>query len=135
MLQDESTRDSNAVHKAINQLTSTGDDVHSNEFLRTIIVQIPRDQKLARDDYKITISTIDGVLSSNVVHVHISSDKQDDALHSGPYFLLGNTLHQAWRLYPDSLDAFVITVLPDATTNSTRFVPRTQIWMELLTKI
>ncbi len=29
----------------------------------------------------------------------------------GPYFLLGNQLHQAWRLYPDTLDSFVTTII------------------------
>lgn len=26
----------------------------------------------------------------------------------GPYFLRGNAIHQAWKLYPDTLDAFSI---------------------------
>lgn len=36
-----------------------------------------------------------------------------DKLPSGPYFLSGPNLHQAWRLYPDELDAFTFGLLPD----------------------
>ncbi|PSR82855.1 amidase signature domain-containing protein [Coniella lustricola] len=34
-------------------------------------------------------------------------------LVSGPYFLSGQNLHQAWRLYPDEHEAFVYGVLPE----------------------
>lgn len=33
-------------------------------------------------------------------------------LPSGPYFLQGPNLHQAWRLYSDDLEAFASGVLP-----------------------
>lgn len=36
-----------------------------------------------------------------------------EELPSGPYFLSGPNLHQAWRLYPDDLDAFTFGLLPD----------------------
>ncbi|PHH70361.1 hypothetical protein CDD82_7181 [Ophiocordyceps australis] len=46
-----------------------------------------------------------------------AAPKQDFAhLPSGPYFLHGPNLYQAWRLYPDNLDAFAFGLLPDATT-------------------
>lgn len=34
----------------------------------------------------------------------------------GPYFVVGNEIHQAWRLFPDQLGAFATTVVPDDTT-------------------
>jgi hypothetical protein len=34
-------------------------------------------------------------------------------LPSGPYFLSGSNLHQAWRLYPDDLDAFTVGMIPE----------------------
>ena len=34
-------------------------------------------------------------------------------LPSGPYFLHGPNLHQAWRLYGDNLDAFTFGVIPE----------------------
>jgi hypothetical protein len=33
-------------------------------------------------------------------------------LPAGPYFVHGNNIHQAWRLYPDVLDAFIYGVIP-----------------------
>lgn len=36
----------------------------------------------------------------------------DISLPEGPYFILGQRLHQAWRLYLDSLSAFATAVLP-----------------------
>lgn len=35
------------------------------------------------------------------------------ALPSGPYFLHGPNLHQAWRLYDDHLGAFTFGVIPE----------------------
>lgn len=34
-------------------------------------------------------------------------------LPSGPYFLYGPNLHQAWRLYDDELGAFTFGIVPD----------------------
>lgn len=31
----------------------------------------------------------------------------------GPYFVVGKSLHQAWRLYPDNFGAFSTAVIPD----------------------
>ncbi|CAN8105645.1 unnamed protein product [Discula destructiva] len=39
--------------------------------------------------------------------------EQERKLTSGPYFLSGPNLHQAWRLYPDDLDAFNFGLIPD----------------------
>ncbi len=33
-------------------------------------------------------------------------------LPEGPYFLSGNSVHQAWRLYADDLRAFVVATVP-----------------------
>ncbi|KAJ4396444.1 hypothetical protein N0V93_000663 [Gnomoniopsis smithogilvyi] len=37
----------------------------------------------------------------------------ENRLSSGPYFLSGPNLHQAWRLYPDELEAFTFGLIPD----------------------
>lgn len=37
-------------------------------------------------------------------------------------FVQGRQIHQGWRLYPDELDAFVITVIPNQFTSNTTFV-------------
>ena len=36
-----------------------------------------------------------------------------DNLPEGPYFLHGESLHQAWRLYSDDLESFTTGVMPD----------------------
>lgn len=39
-------------------------------------------------------------------------------LPSGPYFLHGPNLYQAWRLYDDVLDAFTFGVIPTSINGS-----------------
>lgn len=46
----------------------------------------------------------------NVLHLKEPSNIH---LSSGPDFILGSTLHQAWRLYDDYLDTFISTIVPD----------------------
>lgn len=42
-------------------------------------------------------------------------------LPSGPYFLYGPNLYQAWRLYDDDLGAFAFGVIPENVTHTTRY--------------
>ncbi|KAJ6440144.1 amidase signature domain-containingprotein [Purpureocillium lavendulum] len=42
-------------------------------------------------------------------------------LPSGPYFLYGPNLYQAWRLYDDDLGAFAFGVIPENVTHTTSF--------------
>ncbi|RCI11651.1 hypothetical protein L249_7778 [Ophiocordyceps polyrhachis-furcata BCC 54312] len=42
-------------------------------------------------------------------------------LPSGPYFLQGPNLHQAWRLYDDTADAFTLGVVPENVTQISGF--------------
>lgn len=44
-------------------------------------------------------------------------DDDDNLLPSGPYFLSGPNLHQAYRLYPDTQDAFVYGMIPNDVNN------------------
>lgn len=39
-------------------------------------------------------------------------------LPSGPYFLHGPNLYQAWRLYDDFLDAFTFGVIPNSINDT-----------------
>lgn len=36
-----------------------------------------------------------------------------DPLPEGPYFLVGNNIHQAWKMYADNLDSLTVAVVPD----------------------
>lgn len=46
-------------------------------------------------------------------------DENDNPLPSGPYFLSGPNLHRAYRLYPDTQDAFVYGMIPNDVYNPT----------------
>lgn len=41
------------------------------------------------------------------------------SLPQGPYFIHGKSIHQAWKLYEDNLDAFVVPTIPDDVANPT----------------
>lgn len=41
------------------------------------------------------------------------------SLPQGPYFIHGKSIHQAWKLYDDDLDAFVVPTIPDDVSNPT----------------
>jgi hypothetical protein len=43
-----------------------------------------------------------------------------ESLPQGPYFIHGKSIHQAWKLYDDHLDAFVIPTIADDVANPTR---------------
>lgn len=42
------------------------------------------------------------------------AENHRDKLPPGPYFLRGQNLHQAWRLYTDDLDAFLYGLIPES---------------------
>lgn len=48
-----------------------------------------------------------------------SSIKEIGELPSGPYFLYGPNLYQAWRLYADDLDAFTTGIIPEDVDSPT----------------
>lgn len=54
-----------------------------------------------------------------------TGDEDDDTgspdLPSGPYFLSGPNLHRAYRLYPDTQDAFCYGMIPDDVFDPTSF--------------
>lgn len=90
------------IAAAVSDLKSVNDDVLCAPFLHTIVVQ----QVGRNADDTVTNST-----AATVVHRHI--ERESSLLPNGPYFLLNNRLHQAWRLYDDYLDAFVITCVSE----------------------
>ncbi|KAF7670921.1 hypothetical protein GT037_011049 [Alternaria burnsii] len=94
-----------AIHEKFTQFKAA-DDVYSDAFNTGgyLIVQHPCNQ-------------FTGTLPTDVKeYLNGSSTKLltlDETLPEGPYFVLGNHLHQAWRLHPDVLSAFAVAVLPD----------------------
>jgi hypothetical protein len=42
-----------------------------------------------------------------------------DSIPQGPYFTYTKSMHQAWKLYEDHLDAFVVPTIADDVANPT----------------
>lgn len=61
------------------------------------------------------VNSLVETLARQIYHVDQFTASGDDfaQLPSGPYFLHGPFLHQAWRLYDDDLGAFNFGVIPD----------------------
>ncbi|QYT05271.1 Amidase domain-containing protein [Trichoderma simmonsii] len=86
----------------------TKDDVWSRDFIGTIIVQTTDiDLKLTENDKDILRS-----LGANDIHLFYNGAAEVQ-LPQGPYFLHHRQLYQAYRLYPDTADAFMVATVPD----------------------
>ena len=89
------------------------DDVYSQDFASNIIIQT-----LGRPASKKRIPTRFGDRLGLDIKPQLEYSKEDsleDLLPPGPYFVHGNAIHEAWRLYPDYLDAFQITFMPQTS--------------------
>ena len=91
------------------------DDVYSLDFASNIIIQT---QTLGRSASKTRIHK--RFCERFGLHIkpqleYTKVDSLEDLLPSGPYFVHGNAIHEAWRLYPDLLDAFQITFMPQTS--------------------
>lgn len=84
------------------------DDVWSADFARNILIQAPEDflplsqsQKKAAHELGIT-------------NLHLfSASFAHSKLPTGPYFVHYGRLYQAYRLYPDSAGAFMVSTVTD----------------------
>ncbi|KAJ6006803.1 hypothetical protein N7451_004747 [Penicillium sp. IBT 35674x] len=85
------------------------DDVYKEEFSNSVV--------LTGSPEELTIGQ-STLVAQNFSAVYTSSALD---LPPGPYFLHGSNIHQAWRLYPDYLDAFIFGVLPENALQPQRF--------------
>lgn len=86
----------------------TKDDVWSREFIGTIIIQTAEiDRKVPEDEKDILHS-----LGASDIRL-FSNGGPGAQIPQGPYFLHHGQLHQAYRLYPDTADAFIVSTVPD----------------------
>jgi hypothetical protein len=96
------------------------DDVCTDEFTGIIVVKPSGSASEQPHWHETCAGASDGEASTDcpftVYHMtyDLETSKKKDLLPSGPYFLSGQNLHQAWRLYPDHLDAFNFGLLPDS---------------------
>ena len=94
------------------------DDVCSRDFHQSLVVQVPSKVDLDLEELHSKFGRSSNVKKSSVFGSKV--DSSADLLPSGPYFLQGKNIHQAWRLYDDSLGAFIQTVIPDNAMNPKR---------------
>ncbi|KAL8830608.1 MAG: hypothetical protein Q9191_001333 [Dirinaria sp. TL-2023a] len=91
------------------------DDVYSEEFGKSLVLQTVAGSGNLR-------IIQDLQLSKKFTAIHtLEVDSSEDLLPSGPYFLQNGCIHQAWRLYVDELNAFVLTVIPNDVRSCTSF--------------
>lgn len=89
------------------------DDVYSVAFSQNLIV-------LCRDSE--SINSAQSSLGPFSTVYYANPNSTSDGILPGPYFLHGSDIHQAWRLYPDHLDAFIFGVIPETGAESRRYV-------------
>jgi hypothetical protein len=93
------------------------DDVFQKPFEDTLVIMSSLEA-----DAKNAISHLQSNDSGRFSAIYQALGSASRPLPSGPYFLHGNNIHQAWRLYADELDAFVFSVIPDDVHNKQRLV-------------
>ncbi|KAL7919749.1 hypothetical protein ACQKWADRAFT_322711 [Trichoderma austrokoningii] len=114
------TSEINGDVDGILDLFATVDDVFQSDF-GGILVEKPD------KDHTIGLVQNIGPRSSRTVvrlqQIEVKDRDETDAggfgdLPSGPYFLHGPNLYQAWRLYDDVLDAFTFGVIPNSINDT-----------------
>lgn len=88
------------------------DDVFSVDFLTETVI-VPEHATFPFSDH--VFDTSAGPWKPrNVLHATWLDQTGSSSVFAstGPFFLIGNALHQAWRLHTDDLDSFATTLIP-----------------------
>lgn len=90
------------------------DDVCDDEFTGILVVN-PSSSGPESGLAANVVPGLDLSRFSAVYHLEPEAAVLEGKTHmpSGPYFLSGPNLHQAWRLYPDEYEAFTFGLIPD----------------------
>jgi hypothetical protein len=91
------------------------DDVYSPSFSRTAVIRSSSERGFMEVLKKFEAS---GHFSAVY---YVSPSSSQDCLPAGPYFLCDGGIHQAYRLFEDTLDSFIFGVIPDDVLNPKRF--------------
>ena len=86
------------------------DDVFAREFTTGGLLLLQTD--VHRSDIRAAIADVQSHLERVSTTLVLLDDTIDKVLPEGPYVVVGTELHQAWRLYEDSLEAFVSSTVP-----------------------
>lgn len=97
------------------QIFAAVDDVYDPKFSDAILLQ----SVTGHSESPLTVTGKDENEDSRTVF-SFTVDSDQHLLPEGPYFLFNGVIHQAWRLYPDTLEAFVEAVIPDDTSSPMR---------------
>ena len=88
------------------------DDVCTADFLSNIVIQAPREVELHYDS---STNFSPEMSSRSTPDYHRSvTGSAETLVPSGPYFIIGGGIYEAWRMYPDHLDCFEIGIVPEA---------------------
>lgn len=106
----------NTIQEINERLTTFAqiDDVYHEEFGNNVVIVTAGTEPSPAD------LTTRLNMSGNFSAIYSSRPNSTVTLPSGPYFLHGSDIHQAWRLYPDDLDAFIFGVIPEDVRNPNR---------------
>ena len=92
------------------------DDVYSEDFAATVVIQMPTGV-----DKPVHLAPYENCDMPNLYLDYSSVVSVERLLSpSGPYFLHHNGIYEAWRLYPDTLDAFEIGVVPQGAPSAAK---------------
>jgi hypothetical protein len=106
VLSETTLRSPDAIIDAVNDFAKV-DDLFCEDFMTDTIVA----NGFSKEECVARVKIIAANKDWNVRKVlRLNARAQGRTIPDGPYFMLGDKLHQAWRLYPDHLDAFVSTV-------------------------
>ncbi|PNP75787.1 hypothetical protein FNYG_10865 [Fusarium nygamai] len=91
------------------------DDVYSPSFSRTAVIRSSSER-----GFKEVLKKFEASGHFSAVY-HVSPSSSQDCLPAGPYSLCDGGIHQAYRLYDDTLDSFIFGVIPGDVLNPKRY--------------
>lgn len=95
------------------------DDVYQHEFASHgyLLLKGMADTAGAGEEHPSTLQaegSMDPDLKNHLQARYLTALRcPDESLPEGPYIVIGRNVHQAWRVYPDTLSAFVTSVVPN----------------------
>ncbi|KAJ4305626.1 hypothetical protein N0V90_001157 [Kalmusia sp. IMI 367209] len=93
------------------------DDVLTDEFRARAVFQVPPNSSVSSYTHKVSsLGLFDAAFRYGSGSIAITDIP-------APYFIQGSDIHQAWRLYEDRVDAFVLPIIPENIKQPSRFVP------------
>lgn len=93
------------------------DDVYNEGFSHSVIIR--KSITLFSDSISSALERFEQ--NDPALKIYTLATSPPGGLRAGPYFLHGQNIHQAWRLYDDVLDAFIFGLVPDDVFEPKRY--------------